>query len=96
MKFLADPASVKLYNNGSYGFNWLYLGTRILEARGGDTAWKLFCWNNGQPRNRVRKPSETISLVDVVRGGGSKNRGSFVASYFYIEGNDEEIGRAHV
>ena len=90
-KFLADPLSVKLYNNGSYGFNWLYLGTRFLECRNGDRQWNLFCFNNGQSRNRVRKPSETISLVDVARGGGSKNRGSFVASYFYIEGNDEDI-----
>ena len=90
-KFLADPLSVRLYNNGSYGFNWLYLGTRFLECRNGDRQWNLFCFNNGQLRNRVRKPSETISLVDVARGGGSKNRGSFVASYFYIEGNDEDI-----
>ena len=91
VKFLTDPASVRFYNNGSYGYNWLYLGTRILEGRSGDRQWNLFCYNNGQFRNKVRKPSETISLVDVVRGGGSKNRGSFVASYFYIEGNDEDI-----
>ena len=29
-KFLTDPLSVKLYNNGSYGYNVDYLGTRIL------------------------------------------------------------------
>ena len=87
-KFLADPASVRFYNNGSYGFNWLYLGTRILEGRNGDRQWNLFCFNNGQLRNRIRKPSETISLVDVVRVG-SRERGSCVASYMYLNSSEE-------
>ena len=87
-KFLADPASVRFYNNGSYGYNWLYLGTRILEGRSGDRQWNLFCYNNGQFRNKVRKPSETISLVDVVRVG-SRERGSCVASYMYLNSSEE-------
>ena len=88
-KFLADPASVMYYTNGSYGFNWLYLGTRVLESRKGDKAWNLFCWNTGQSRSKVRRPSETISLVDVFKGH-VPDRGTYVASYCYISGNDEE------
>ena len=90
-KFLADPLSVKFYNNGSYGYNWMYLGTRVAEHRpsdSGNTALALFRWNNGQFRNKVRKPSETISVVDVVRAG-VPNRGSYVASYCKITGGED-------
>ena len=67
-KFLADPLSVKLYNNGSYGYNIDYLGTRVMECSPDSSKqWKLFGLTNGQLRRRVLKPSETISVVDVVR-----------------------------
>ena len=88
-KFLADPASVMYYTNGSYGFNWLYLGTRVLESRKGDRAWNIFVWNNGQSRSKVRRPSETISVVDVVRGH-APDRGTYAASYFYVSSSSEE------
>ena len=84
-KFLADPTSVKYYNNGSYGFNWLYLGTRVIDAITGNTPNTPFIWNTGQSRSKVRRPSETISLVDVVRAG-FPDRGGYAASYFYIDG----------
>ena len=84
-KFLADPVSVKLYKNGSYGFNWLYLGTRVIDAITGNTPNTPFIWITGQSRSKVRRPSETISLVDVVRAG-FPDRGGYAASYFYIDG----------
>ena len=87
--------SVKYYDNGSYGFNWLYLGARILECRNGDITWNLFCFNNGQSRSKVRRPSETISVVDVVRAG-VPDRGSFVASYFYLDNALEGLSDGNV
>ena len=89
-KFLADPLSVKFYNNGSYGYNWLYLGTRVAEHRpsdSGNTALALFRWNNGQFRNKVRKPSETISVVDVVRAGWPE-QGAYTAMFSYCTDSD--------
>ena len=89
-KFLADPLSVKFYNNGSYGYNWSYLGTRIRESREGDISWNIFCWNTGQSRNRVRKPTETISLVDVARVGNPERGAPMVSNYYYTA-NDEDF-----
>ena len=87
-KFLADPLSVKLYNNGSYGYNVDYLGTRINECSPDSSKqWKLFCLTNGQLRRRVRKPSETISVVDVVRAGWPK-QGAYAALSSYAIDND--------
>ena len=94
-KFLADPTSVKYYDNGSYGFNWLYLGTRIFEGRNGDIPWNLICFNTGQSRSKVRRPSETISVVDVVRAG-FPDRGSFVASYCYLDNGLEGLSDGNV
>ena len=88
-KFLADPLSVKLYKNGSYGYNWLYLGTRIQESRKGDIPWNLFCWNTGQSRNRVRRPAETISVVDVVRSGFPEHGAYAVMAYYVIDSDIE-------
>ena len=75
-KFLADPLSVKMFGNGSYGYNWLYLGTSIRYGVGSGEAR----WNTGGKRTRIRKPAETISLVDVV-DTEKPDRGSFVAAY---------------
>ena len=88
-KFLADPVSVKLYKNGSYGFNWLYLGTRVIDAITGSTPNTPFIWNTGQSRSKVRRPSGTISLVDVVLAG-VPDRGTYVASYFYVSASGPE------
>ena len=75
-KFLSDPLSVKVFCNGSYGYNWLYLGTSIRYGVGSGIAR----WNTGGKRTRIRKPAETISLVDVVDSENS-DRGAFVAAY---------------
>ena len=75
-KFLADPLSVKVFSNGSYGYNWLYLGTSIRYGVGSGASR----WNTGGKRTRIRKPAETISLVDVV-DMVDPARGSFVAAY---------------
>ena len=87
-KFLTDPASVKLYNNGSYGYNYQYLGTRSTDfGPESSKQWKLFCLTNGQRRKRVRKPSETISVVDVVRAGWPE-QGAYVALSSYAIDKD--------
>ena len=87
-KFLADPLSVKLYNNGSYGYNIDYLGTRVMECSPDSSRqWKLFCLTNGQLRRRVRKPSETISVLDVVRAGWP-GQGAYAAMSSYAIDND--------
>ena len=87
-KFLADPLSVKLYNNGSYGYNFYYLGTRDIEIRPDSSKqWRVFCLSNGQLRKRVRNPSETISVVDVVRAGWPE-QGAYTAMFSYCTDRD--------
>ena len=81
--FLADPQSMKKYENGSYGYNWLYLGTCVKYDR---QPTAVRSWDTGAKRNRIRKPSETISLVDVV-GGAMRDRGSFACDYIFMEGD---------
>ena len=84
--------SVKFYNNGSYGYNW-YVGTRFFsEARNGDIPWNLFCWNTGQSRSKVRRPSETISLVDAVRVGNPKRGAPMASSYYYTADQEDFDG----
>ena len=87
-KFLADPLSVKLYNNGSYGYNFYYLGTRDIEIRPDSSKqWRVFCLTNGQLRKRVRNPSETISMVEVVRAGWPE-QGAYTAMFEYCIDKD--------
>ena len=57
-KFLADPASVKFYHNGSYGYNWAYLGSSLKE--------NPMAFNPSAKRSQIRNPGDTISLVDAV------------------------------
>lgn len=70
--FLADPQSIKNFDNGSYGYNWRYLGTNLDYSKESAT----IRWNTGAKRNQIRKPSEMISLVDVVRDH-ARDLGSF-------------------
>ena len=80
--------SVKLYNNGSYGYNFYYLGTRDIEIRPDSSKqWRVFCLSNGQLRKRVRNPSETISMVEVVRAGWPE-QGAYTAMFEYCIDND--------
>ena len=71
--FLADPQSIKNFDNGSYGYNWRYLGTNLDYSK--ESA--VLRWNTGAKRSRIRKPSEMISLVDVVRDH-ARDLGSFI------------------
>lgn len=57
-QFLADPASVKFYNNGSYGYNWAYLGSSLKETP--------MAFNPSAMRSQICNPGDTISLVDAV------------------------------
>ena len=88
-KFLADPLSVKLYNNGSYGYNFYYLGCRDIDVRPGTSTKPeiLYYLTHGQMRNRVRNPSETISTVDVVRAGWPEH-GAYAALFSYATDSD--------
>ena len=62
-KFMENPKDVPCYMEGSYGYNWHWIGSSCKTSMG---------WSEGLKHpaklTHIRKPTSTIVLVDVARG----------------------------
>ena len=90
-KFLADPLSVKMFGNGSYGYNWHFLGSSVKEPIG----WTLG-YDIPAKLSKIRKPADMISTVDVVCGPTYLQQGNYICASIYRDtGTDGQPDPRH-
>ena len=90
-KFRADPLSLRTYNNGSYGYNWHYLGSSVKETIG----WTLG-YDIPAKLSKIRKPADMISTVDVVCGPTYLEQGNYICASTYRDtGTDGQPDPRH-
>ena len=84
-KFITDPLNVST-TNVSYGYNSFYLGCSLMLSES-----TMLNWITPAKRTQIRKPSETISLVDTVNLTKPDRGSSFcvpcIAETFFNGGN---------
>ena len=87
--FIKNPLNYKTYDSGSYGYNWHYIGgSTNVDGRNYIPA----------KSNQIKQPSQTIILVDVVRGPADDKprRGNYIcASTYRSSGTDGQPGPRH-
>ncbi len=92
-KFMSDPTSYLTYSEGSYGYNWHWIGSSCKTAMG---------WTEGlkvpAKLNQIKQPSATIALVDTAKGPEPANLiigGYACASVYRNTGTDGQPANHH-